>query len=102
MSRSSKEPYLVIVEDFCFFIKTKGAFKGYWDVVLKGTHTGKKNDSLTISNHTHQEKQDNIIYIYIYQINPADLLDEYNIVNTYINVCMPPKHLLKGNITQHF
>ena len=102
MSRSSKEPSLMVAEDFNFFIETKGAFKGYCAVNLKASHAGKKNESLTVSNHTQKDKEGNIMYIPIYQINPDNPLDEYNIVNTLINVVMPPKHLLKDKNTQMF
>ena len=85
----------MVANDFNFFIKTKGAFKDYQAVVLKATHARKKNESLIVFNHTQKAKQDNIIYIPIYQINPDNLLDEYNIVNMLIDVVMPPKHLLK-------
>ena len=72
----SKEPSLMVAKDFDFFIKTKGAFRGYRAVVLKATHAGKKNESLAVSNHTKMEKQGNIIYVPIYQINPDYPIDE--------------------------
>ena len=56
----------MVISDFKFFVETKGAFKGYNAVVLKSNHAGKKNDSLTVSNHTQKEKQDNIIHIPIF------------------------------------
>ena len=102
MSRSSKEPSMMVAEDFRFFIKIKGAFKGYRAVVLKRNHAGKKNDSLTVSNHTQKDKEGNIMYIPIYQINPNNPLDEYNIVDTLINVTLPPKHLCKEQSSRIF
>ena len=94
MSRSFKESSLMVAEDFKFFIKTKDAFKGYFAVVLKASHAEKKN--------TQKEKYYNIIYIPIYQINPDNPLDEYNIVNTLINVVIPPEYPLKEQNTQNF
>ena len=102
MSRSSKEPSLMVAEDFKFFIETKRAFKGYRAVLLKASHAGKKNESLTVSNHTQKDKEGNIVYLLIYQINPKNPLDKYNLVNTLINVVLPPKHLCKHQSTRIF
>ena len=102
MSRSSKEPSLMVAEDFKFFIEIKGAFKGYRAVLLKASHAGKKNESLTVSNHTQKDKEGNIVYLPIYQINPKNPLDEYNLVNMLINVVLPPKHLCKDQSSQIF
>ena len=102
MSRSSKEPSLMVAEDFNFFIETKGAFKGYRAVNLSAAHAGKKNESLTVSNHTQKDKEGNIMYIPTYQINPNNPLDEYNIVNLLINVVLPPKHLCKDQSSRIF
>ena len=66
MSRLSKEPSLMVAEDFKFFIEIKGAFKGYRTVVLKASHAGKKNEDLTVSNHTQKDKEGNIMYLPIY------------------------------------
>ena len=75
MSRSSKEPSLMVAEDFKFFTVIKGAFKGYRGVLLKASHARKKNESLTVSNHTQKDKEGNIVYLPIYQINPKNPLD---------------------------
>ena len=102
ISRLSKEPSLMVAKAFKFFIKIKGAFKGYRAVVLKASHAGKKNESLTVSNHTQKDKEGNIMYIPIYQINPNNPLDEYNLVNLLINVVLPPKHLCKDQSSRIF
>ena len=87
----------MVIDDFGFFVEMQGAFKGYNDIVLKSNHAGKKNDSLTVFNHTQKDKVDNIIYVPIYQLNKNDHINKYNIVHTYIKKLLPPKELLKGN-----
>ena len=67
--------FVLVDEDFQFFIEIKGAFKGYRAVVLKASHAGKKNADLTISNHTQKDKEGNIVYLPIYQFNPAPQLE---------------------------
>ena len=42
------------------------------------------------------------MYIPIYQINPNNPLDEYNLVNTLINVVLPLKHLCKDQSSRIF
>ena len=102
MSRLLGKPSLTVAEDFKFFIKTKGAFTGYLMVLLKASHARKKNESLTVSNHTQKDKEGNIRYILICQSNPNNPLDEYNLVNLFINVVLPPKHLCKDQSSQTF
>ena len=102
MSRLSNEPSLMVAKDFKFSIETKGACKGYRAVDLLASHAGKKDESLIVSNHTQKDKEGNIMYIPIYQINPNNPLDEYNLVNTLINVVLPPKHLCKDQSSRIF
>ena len=42
------------------------------------------------------------MYIPIYQINPNNPLDEYNLVNLLINVGLPPKHLCRDQSSRIF
>ena len=97
ITRSSKEPSMMVVDDFVFFVETKGAFKGCKAVVLKSNNAGQKNKSLTVSKHTQKEIADHLIHVPIYQLNADDPMDEYNIVDTYINKLLPPKEMLQGN-----
>ena len=97
MSQSAKEPSSMVIDDFEFFVESKGAFKGYKAVVMKTNNAGQKNNKLSVSNHTQKDKAGNIIHVPIYQLNADDPMDEYNIIDTYINKLLPPKEMLQGN-----
>ena len=88
---------MMVVDDFVFSVETKGAFKGYKAVVLKSNNAGQKNQDVSVSKYTQKEKADNIIHVPIYQLNADDHMDEYNIVDTYINKLLPPKEMLNDN-----
>ena len=88
---------MMVIDDFEFFVETKGAFKGYKAVVMKTNNAGQKNNKLSVSNHTQKDKANNIIHVPIYQLNADDPMDEYNIIDTYINKLLPPKEMLQGN-----
>ena len=65
--------------------------------MLKSNNAGQKNKDITVTKHTQKDIADNIIHVPIYQLNADDPMDEYNIVDTYINKLLPPKEMLQGN-----
>ena len=87
---------MMIIDDFVFFVETKGAFKGHKAVVLKFNNAGQKNQDLSISKHIQTEKTDNIIHIPIYQLNKDNPMDEHNVVHIYIKKLLPPSELLNN------
>ena len=96
MSRSSKEPSMMVIDDFCFFNETNGAFKGYKAVVLKANHAGQKGKAITLNNHTATEFEHDVHYFPIYQMEIDNPMDEYNLIEHYFQKMLPADSKLEG------
>jgi hypothetical protein len=95
MSRSTKEPYEMVRDDFMFFVQKDGLYAGCNAFLLKSNHNGQKNADITISNHTHRDRQDDRQYVPLYQVSD-DPMDEYNLVYKFFHHVLPPNDRLIG------
>ena len=95
MSRSSKEPSEMVIDDFIFFTQTEGEFVDCPAFILKSNHNGQKNADITLSNHTHRDREDDRQYVPLYKMDD-DPMSEYNLVYTFFHKVLPPKDRIDG------
>jgi len=95
MSRSSKEPSEMVIDDFIFFVQTEGEFVDCNAFILKSNHNGQKNADITLSNHTHRDREDDRQYVPLYQVSD-DPMNEYNLVHKFFHQVLPPKDRIFG------
>jgi hypothetical protein len=95
MSRSSKEPSEMVIDDFEFFVQTEGEFVDCNAFILKSNHNGQKNADITLSNHTHRDREDDRLYVPVYQVSD-DPMSEYNLVHKFFHQVLPPKERIFG------
>ena len=95
MSRSSKEPSEMVIDDFIFFTQTEGEFVDCPAFILKSNHNGQKNQDITLSNHTHRDREDDRQYVPLYKLDD-DPMSEYNLVHKFFHQVLPPKDRIDG------
>jgi hypothetical protein len=95
MSRSSKEPSEMVIDDFIFSVQKEGEFADCNAFILKSNHNGQKNADITLSNHTHRDREDYRQYVPLYQVND-DPMNEYNLVHKFFHQVLPPTNHIIG------
>ena len=85
----------MVIDDFIFFTQSEGYFVDCPAFILKSNHNGQKNADITLSNHTHRDREDDRQYVPLYKVDD-DPMSEYNLVYTYFHKVLPPKDRIIG------